>query len=89
MSRPRSSLTPLRLVWLGLACLGAVVALTAPGGAGMHPGDVVGQAALAIWCVAETMVRRNWLALLTLPALYLGLGCALPLYLFIRSRRIT
>jgi len=35
------------------------------------------------------MQRRNWIALLTLPALALGLGCALPLYLFIRSRRIA
>ena len=38
---------------------------------------------------AFNLVRRNRAALLTLPALGLGIGCALPLYLFIRSRRIV
>ena len=83
-------MTPLRLAWLALALLGAGVALlrgevlwqaaTAT--------EIVAQMALALWCLIETMVRRNWAAFLTLPALALGIGCALPLYLFIRSRRI-
>lgn len=87
MSSQASDLTPLRLVWLGLALLGAALALW-----GEHTQDLseaVGLLALAIWCTVETMVRRNWLAFLTLPALALGIGCALPLYLFIRSRRIA
>lgn len=91
MSSRRSDLTPLRLVWAGLALLGGLLALwrgdllwQGAGGSG-----IVAQVTLALWCLIETMVRRNWAALLTLPALALGLGCALPLYLFIRSRRIV
>ncbi|WP_151717413.1 DUF2834 domain-containing protein [Gemmobacter serpentinus] len=46
-------------------------------------------AALVFWALAETWVRRNWLALLSLPATaLLGLGCGLPLYLFLRSAPI-
>jgi uncharacterized membrane protein len=91
VSRPGSDLTPLRLVWLALALFGAALALLTGSAlwAGLAPADAVAQVALALWCLIETMVRRNWLALLTLPALALGLGCALPLYLFIRSRRIV
>lgn len=79
-------LTPLRLVWLGLALVGAVL--------GLPPGlpDASGAVAaltLALWSLIETTLRRNWPGLLTLPALALGLGCALPLYLFLRSRRIV
>ncbi|MBD9526263.1 MULTISPECIES: DUF2834 domain-containing protein [Paracoccus] len=91
MSPPRSKLTPLRLVWLGLAVLGAAVALWRGEAlwSGARGTEIMAQIALAIWCLIETMVRRNWLAFLTIPALALGIGCALPLYLFIRSRRIT
>lgn len=81
-------LTPLRLLWLGLALAGAALALIA----GLPPprgADWAGIAALAVWSLVETMVRRNWGALATLPALALGLGCALPLYLFLRSRRVA
>ena len=56
---------------------------------GIGAGEIVAQITLALWCLVETTVRRNWAALLTLPALALGIGCALPLYLFIRSRRIV
>lgn len=49
---------------------------------------VVAMVTLAVWCLVETMVRRNWWALMTLPVMTLGIGCALPLYLFLRSRRI-
>ncbi|WP_134681288.1 DUF2834 domain-containing protein [Paracoccus ravus] len=91
MSSRRSDLTPLRLVWLALAAIGAGVALwrgetlwqSASGT------EIVAQIALGLWCMVETMVRRNWAAFLTFPALALGIGSALPLYLFIRSRRIT
>jgi hypothetical protein len=90
-SSPGSDLTPLRLVWLALALAGAAMALW-QGGIGwreVRATEVVAQVTLAIWCLIETMVRRNWAALLTLPALGLGIGAALPLYLFIRSRRIV
>jgi len=90
-SDPASDLTPLRLLWLGLAVLGAGVAFWQ--GETLWQGarrtEIVAQVALGLWCLVETMVRRNWAAFLTFPALALGIGCALPLYLFIRSRRIT
>ncbi|KGJ03880.1 Protein of unknown function [Paracoccus halophilus] len=90
LSRP-FDLTPLRLCWLVLALLGAALALWQGDlpWAGTRATEIVAQIALALWCLTETMVRRNWAALWTLPALALGIGCALPLYLFIRSRRIT
>ncbi len=91
MSSLNSELTPLRLVWALLALTGLIVALWR-GEAfwqGVGGSDLVAQATLALWCLIETMLRPNWAALLTLPALAFGLGCALPLYLFIRSRRIT
>lgn len=51
---------------------------------------VVAATALAIWAVAETRVRRNWTALWAIPAtLFVGLGCGLPLYLFLRTRPIV
>ena len=87
MSGPRGfDLTPLRLCWLALALIGAGLGLhmDAPDATG-----IVALVTLALWCLAETTVRRNWLAFLTLPAMVLGIGCALPLYLFLRSRRIA
>ena len=91
VSSRRFALTPLRLVWLGLALLGAAVALWRGEWLWQdaRATEIVAQIALAIWCLVETMVRRNRAALLTLPALGLGIGCALPLYLFIRSSRIV
>lgn len=41
---------------------------------------------LTAWVVAETAVRRNWIALLAIPATFgIGVSCGLPLYLFLRS----
>lgn len=41
---------------------------------------------LTIWIVAEVAVRRNWLALIAIPATFcIGVSCGLPLYLFLRS----
>ena len=63
------------------------------GGFGVWPaprgGDWAALVALGLWCAVETMVRRNWAALLTYPAMLAGIGCALPLYLLIRSRRVV
>ena len=87
MSSQAFDLTPLRLVWLVLALLGAGLSLWGPHAP--DPSEIVALAALAIWGTVETMVRRNWLAFLMLPALALGIGCALPFYLFIRTRRIA
>ncbi len=45
---------------------------------------------LTIWIIAEVAVRRNWIALLPLPAIYcIGVSCGLPLYLFLRSRPVA
>jgi hypothetical protein len=45
--------------------------------------------ALTVFVVAEVAVRRNWVALLAIPATFcIGVSCGLPLYLFLRSRPI-
>ena len=44
---------------------------------------------LTVWAVAEVLVRRNWWALLAIPATFLvGLSFGLPLYLFLRTRPV-
>ncbi len=41
---------------------------------------------LTVWIVAEVAVRRNWSALIAIPATFcIGVSCGLPLYLFLRS----
>ncbi len=45
--------------------------------------------ALTVWIVAETWTTRDRLRLLAIPATFcIGVSCGLPLYLFLRSRRI-
>lgn len=45
---------------------------------------------LTIWIVAETWTRKNWLALVAIPATFgIGLSCGLPLYLFLRTRPVS
>lgn len=45
--------------------------------------------ALTVWIITEVAVRRNWLALVAIPATFcIGVSCGLPLYLFLRSRPI-
>jgi Terpene cyclase DEP1 len=42
---------------------------------------------LTLWIIAETIVRKNWLALIAIPATFgIGVSCGLPLYLFLRSK---
>ena len=42
--------------------------------------------ALTVFIIAETLVRRNWIALIAIPATFcIGVSCGLPLYLFLRS----
>ena len=46
--------------------------------------------ALTVWILAETWVRKNWTALLAIPATFcIGVSCGLPLYLFLRAKPIT
>ena len=43
--------------------------------------------ALTLWILAETWARRDWAALVCIPAIYcIGVSCGLPLYLWFRSR---
>lgn len=45
--------------------------------------------ALGVWVVGEVSVRRNWLALVAIPATFgIGISCGLPLYLFLRARPV-
>lgn len=44
---------------------------------------------LTVWIIAEVAVRRNWLALVAIPATFcIGVSCGLPLYLFLRARPV-
>ncbi|WP_299043795.1 DUF2834 domain-containing protein [uncultured Tateyamaria sp.] len=46
--------------------------------------------ALTVWIISEVSVRRNWSALIAIPATFcIGVSCGLPLYLFLRSRPVT
>ena len=46
--------------------------------------------ALTVWILAEVWVRKNWLALVAIPATFgIGLSCGLPLYLFLRTRPVA
>ncbi|MFY0647434.1 DUF2834 domain-containing protein [Sulfitobacter geojensis] len=41
---------------------------------------------LTVWILAEVAVRRNWRALIAIPATFcIGVSCGLPLYLFLRT----
>jgi uncharacterized membrane protein YczE len=45
--------------------------------------------ALSLFVIAEVAVRRNWIGLVAIPATFvIGLGCGLPLYLFLRTRPV-
>ena len=45
--------------------------------------------ALTVWIISEVAVRRNWSALIAIPATFcIGVSCGLPLYLFLRSRPV-
>jgi len=105
-------ISPLRLIYLGLALWGALhpmahyLSYTRATGSGLRGlitawfanGATTGLAwdvliagiALTVWVVAETTVRRNWLALIVLPVtLGIGISCGLPLYLYLRTRPVT
>ena len=56
---------------------------------GLTADVLVSGAALIVWSLAETLLRRNWVALVTLPAtLLVGPSFGLPLYLFLRTRPV-
>ncbi len=42
---------------------------------------------LVLWVLVESVPRRDWRSLWAIPAgVLIGVSCALPLYLFLRSR---
>jgi hypothetical protein len=105
-------MSPLRLVFLGLALWGAIHPMywfvthmreTGTGLSGLVEAWyvnasttgltwdlIIAAVALTVWIVAETAVRRNWEALVAIPATFMiGVGCGLPLYLFLRARPVT
>tara|TARA_R100001369_G_C3195560_1_gene144659 strand:- start:104 stop:421 length:318 start_codon:yes stop_codon:yes gene_type:complete len=42
--------------------------------------------ALTVWIIVEVATRRNWGALIAIPATFcIGVSCGLPLYLFLRT----
>ncbi|MEM9434254.1 MAG: DUF2834 domain-containing protein [Pseudomonadota bacterium] len=46
--------------------------------------------ALTVWIIAEVYARKNWLALVAIPATFcIGVSCGLPLYLFLRTRPVS
>ncbi len=56
---------------------------------GLYWDLLIAAVALTVWILAEVSVRRNWLALIAIPATFgIGVSCGLPLYLFLRSRPI-
>ena len=105
-------ISPLRLVYLGLAIWGAIHPMlwflaymreTGTGLSGLIAAWYVNAStigltwdltiaaiALTVWIIAETRIRRNWTALVAIPATFcIGLACGLPLYLFLRTRPVT
>lgn len=50
---------------------------------------IIAAVTLTLWVLAEVAVRRNWVALLAIPATFcIGVSCGLPLYLWFRSRPV-
>ncbi|MGR3594317.1 MAG: DUF2834 domain-containing protein [Limimaricola soesokkakensis] len=58
-----------------------------PATTGLMWDATIAAVALTLWILSEVRVRRNWEALAAIPATFLiGIGCGLPLFLFLRTR---
>ncbi|SEA72660.1 DUF2834 domain-containing protein [Rubrimonas cliftonensis] len=102
-------MTPLRMLWLAMAILGAIIPwiyfwswLVAndwnlglmldvwnetDAGTGLVYDLTWAWLVIVIWVLVESVPRRDWLSLVCIPAGFMiGVSCALPLYLFLRSR---
>lgn len=102
-------MTPLRMVWLAMAIIGAILPwiyfgswLTAndwnlglmldvwnatDAGTGLVYDLTWSWIVIVVWCLVESIPRRDWLSLIVIPVgTLIGVSCALPLYLFLRSR---
>jgi len=105
-------MSPLRMIYLGLAVWGAVhptyhlllwaqangwdfwglmTAMQVNAASTALLWDLsVAAIALSVFVIAEVSVRRNWIGLIAIPVAFLiGLGCGLPLYLFLRTRPVV
>lgn len=57
-----------------------------PATLGLYWNLIIASLALSIWVIAEVYVRKNWIALIAVPATFgIGLSCGLPLYPFLRT----
>lgn len=104
-------MSPLRMIYLGLAIWGAVHPMyyfigwfrdngfdlggmveawhANAASSGLVWDLTIAAVALTVWITAEVAVRRNWEALLAIPATFcIGVSCGLPLYLFLRTRPV-
>ena len=104
-------MSPLRMIYLGLAVWGAIhpmyyfvsyMSETGTGLSGLIDAWYVNASttgltwdltiaaiALTVWILAEIAPRRNWTALVAIPATFcIGVSCGLPLYLFLRTRPV-
>ena len=105
-------MSPLRMIYLGLAIWGAVHPMSwfiahwrengfgwqslvdgwfaNAASSGLVWDLTIAAIALTVWIAAEVWVRRNWLALIAIPATFgIGVSCGLPLYLFLRTRPVV
>ena len=74
------------------ACIFNLLAAWKANGAtlGLYCDLVISALALNLWIVAETYIRKDYWVLICVPAIYLiGVSCALPLFLFLRTRPVT
>jgi hypothetical protein len=56
---------------------------------GLYWDLVIAAITLNLWILVEVWVRRNWIALLAIPATWMiGVSCGLPLYLFLRAKPV-
>lgn len=101
-------MSPLRMIFLGLAIWGAIHPMyyfikwfgtngfdiklmvqawhVNAASSGLVWDLTIAAITLAVWIIAEVAVRRNWLALIAIPATFcIGVSCGLPLYLFLRT----
>ncbi|MBV1863587.1 MAG: DUF2834 domain-containing protein [Rhodobacteraceae bacterium] len=86
----------LRLIYLSLAIVGIILPirrfLAEPtlNASSFSTDMIITAAALSVWIIAEVYVRRDyWVALVCIPAIFaIGVSCAFPLYLFLRTRPI-
>jgi len=58
--------------------------------AGLYYDLLIAALALCLWIISETYIRKDYWVLICLPLIFLiGVSCALPLFLFLRSRPVT